>query len=113
MRQCGRTEALEVGEPVGLAAFLEQAQARGSSRFLLHPGAARRLPWRGSFSQGVCLLVGPEGGLCEDELEAAVQSGFVPVGLGQTVLRIETAAIAAVVLAAAATGSWLEDVDYV
>jgi 16S rRNA (uracil1498-N3)-methyltransferase len=113
MRQCGRTEVLKVDEPMGLLAFLAQAAVRSSSRFVLHPEAQRRFPWRAASAKGVCILVGPEGGLCEDELETAVQAGFVPVGLGQTVLRIETAAIAAAVLSAAAAGSWLEDVDYV
>jgi len=45
-------------------------------------------------ARDICLLVGPEGGLTEAEYAAADQAGFVPVRLGRTTLRIETAAIA-------------------
>jgi 16S rRNA (uracil1498-N3)-methyltransferase len=38
-------------------------------------------------------MVGPEGGLTGGEIEKAKASGFVPVKLGQRILRTETAAI--------------------
>ena len=41
------------------------------------------------------LLIGPEGGLDDDELHAAAKAGFTPVRLGPRVLRTETAAVAA------------------
>jgi 16S rRNA (uracil1498-N3)-methyltransferase len=43
----------------------------------------------------VTMLVGPEGGFTDDELVAAVQVGFAPVGLGPRRLRTETAAVTA------------------
>ena len=50
------------------------------------------------------LIVGPEGGLTDEELESATRAGFKPVGLGPNILRSETAAIAALTLVAAAAG---------
>ena len=41
----------------------------------------------------VLYLVGPEGGWTDDELEAARRKGFAAVGLGEGILRTETAAI--------------------
>jgi 16S rRNA (uracil1498-N3)-methyltransferase len=41
------------------------------------------------------VFVGPEGGWSPDERRAAVEAGAVPVSLGPTVLRTETAAVAA------------------
>ncbi len=41
------------------------------------------------------VLVGPEGGFSQAEVEAAKSSGFVPVKLGPSRLRTETAAVAA------------------
>lgn len=41
------------------------------------------------------LLVGPEGGFTQDEMQAAIEAGFLPVTLGARILRSETAAIAA------------------
>jgi len=38
-------------------------------------------------------LVGPEGGFTDEEVERATATGFVPVKLGQRILRTETAAI--------------------
>ncbi len=46
----------------------------------------------------VFLFVGPEGGWTEDELELLHQAGWISVSLGSTILRAETAAIAAVAI---------------
>ncbi|MFH0823392.1 MAG: RsmE family RNA methyltransferase [Pseudomonadota bacterium] len=56
------------------------------------------------------LLVGPEGGLDPEEEQLAEKAGFEPAGLGSAILRSETAAMAAVAVAAAwrewTGGSW-------
>jgi 16S rRNA (uracil1498-N3)-methyltransferase len=39
-------------------------------------------------------LIGPEGDFSDDEIQQACSAGFVPVDLGQQVLRVDTAAIA-------------------
>jgi 16S rRNA (uracil1498-N3)-methyltransferase len=44
---------------------------------------------------GVALLVGPEGGFTEDELEHGQAGGAIPFNLGPRVLRTETAAVVA------------------
>lgn len=46
----------------------------------------------------VLYLVGPEGGWTGDELDKARGAGFSPVGLGERILRCETAAIVATAL---------------
>jgi 16S rRNA (uracil1498-N3)-methyltransferase len=46
--------------------------------------------------QPVTIFIGPEGDFTPDELALAVKHGCVPVSLGDTVLKVETAAIAAV-----------------
>lgn len=43
----------------------------------------------------VSIAVGPEGGLEADERSLVIGSGFVPVSLGDTILRFETAGVAA------------------
>jgi 16S rRNA (uracil1498-N3)-methyltransferase len=47
----------------------------------------------------VTIFIGPEGDFTPDEVELAVKHGCVPVSLGDTVLKVETAAIASVALA--------------
>lgn len=43
--------------------------------------------------QKVYALVGPEGGFTEAEVELALGKGFIPIKLGQRILRTETAAL--------------------
>jgi 16S rRNA (uracil1498-N3)-methyltransferase len=47
------------------------------------------------------LLIGPEGGWTSQELAAFETAGLTPVSLGATILRIETAAVAAAAVVAA------------
>jgi 16S rRNA (uracil1498-N3)-methyltransferase len=64
--------------------------------------AAARLP-----PGPVALLVGPEGGFDETELDAIGKLSFVTrVGLGPRVLRAETATLAAVAVFQAIAGDW-------
>jgi 16S rRNA (uracil1498-N3)-methyltransferase len=46
----------------------------------------------------IAMMVGPEGGFDPREIEAATQAGYRPVSLGRTILRSETAAIAAIAI---------------
>lgn len=48
--------------------------------------------------QAVVIAIGPEGGFADEEIIQAKQLGFQPVRLGRSILRIETAAIAAGVI---------------
>lgn len=50
----------------------------------------------GNFSR--IILIGPEGDFTENEITAAGQNNFIPVSLGETRLRTETAGIVAAVL---------------
>jgi 16S rRNA (uracil1498-N3)-methyltransferase len=47
----------------------------------------------------LALAVGPEGGWREDELAAFAEAGWISASLGPTILRSETAAIAALAIA--------------
>jgi 16S rRNA (uracil1498-N3)-methyltransferase len=50
----------------------------------------------------IVLAVGPEGGWAEDELQFFLQAGWTSASLGPTILRAETAAIAAVTITVSA-----------
>ena len=43
----------------------------------------------------VLVLIGPEGDFSEDEVRLAMDNGFIPVSLGESRLRTETAGVAA------------------
>ena len=44
----------------------------------------------------VIVLIGPEGDFSREEAEAAINAGYIPVHIGSSRLRTETAALAAV-----------------
>ena len=58
------------------------------------------------FSGPMALLVGPESGLAESELELSRRAGFIAVTLGPRVLRTETAGLAAIAALQALAGDF-------
>ena len=42
----------------------------------------------------IACLIGPEGGFTSDEIEMAEKAGCIPISIGHSILKIETAAIA-------------------
>lgn len=77
---------------------VKRAAAEGGSAWLAHP-AALAVTVSTAVNQkanDVTILVGPEGGFTEDEIEQAVAAGARPLTLGTSILRIETAAVALV-----------------
>ena len=46
----------------------------------------------------ICILIGPEGDFTEEEVAQAIQQQFIPITLGTTRLRTETAGIVAATL---------------
>jgi 16S rRNA (uracil1498-N3)-methyltransferase len=86
-----------------VAELLGQAAAA----VVLHESASRplaglRLPADGD----VLLVVGPEGGIREEELEAFEARGATAVRLGASVLRTSTAGAAAAAVVSALTSRW-------
>jgi len=76
---------LEFSQALDRACGFEQA-------FLLAPGGG---PLLGPWADRVALLVGPEGGFSDEEVLLAQARGLVTAGLGPRILRVETAALAA------------------
>ncbi len=92
--QCGRTRVPSVGTPKTLRNYLSSVKKEGL-RLVLSPSAPGSLAGLASLPTKVELLIGPEGGLDDDELAAARAASFTPVRLGPRVLRTETAAVVA------------------
>ena len=89
--QCGRSVVPHIHDIQPLNAWIAQIEA--DTRLVMHHRASNTsLPQR---TQSVALLIGPEGGLTETEVSAAIDHGFDPFVLGPRVLRTETAPIAA------------------
>lgn len=91
--QCGRNRLPALAPTLSFSAWLAGPQE--GAGILLAPEAETRLSALPEPPGAVTLLVGPEGGWSEEERRAAVARGFLPVRLGERVLRTETVALAA------------------
>jgi 16S rRNA (uracil1498-N3)-methyltransferase len=100
--QCGRNRVPAVEYFGGVDDALTALPAE-AARLLPLPAAERSL---GSAVAGdrAVLMIGPEGGLAENEVTQAVRAGFVGVHLGPRVLRTETAGLAALAALQAMNG---------
>lgn len=99
--QCGRNRLPQILAPQSLAGWLQDVQA--DLRLVLHHTAVTRDPGPAP-PRSVALLVGPEGGLSEEEIRAAEGAGFASLQLGPRVLRTETAPLAAIAILQARWG---------
>ena len=96
-----------VNEPVSVKEFIEGmadgAGAGGPLKLIAYCFEDERVPRRsikevlgGYEGSDVVVLIGPEGDFSKAEAELAIQNGFIPVHLGDSRLRTETAALTAV-----------------
>lgn len=92
--QCGRNRVPQVAAVQTLGDWLAQP-TDGARRLLLTPAAdATALRVAAVGAEALLTLSGPEGGLSAAEEAAARACGFVATGLGERVLRAETAPLA-------------------
>jgi 16S rRNA (uracil1498-N3)-methyltransferase len=90
-KQCGRNVLMELGPLTTWADYCRDAELP-AERWVAHPGGEPMpaVPRAG----GVAIAVGPEGGFTDEEIAMARNAGWITVGLGPRILRIETAALA-------------------
>lgn len=93
--QCQRNIPPQLLPAQDISSFLRQTDP--GLKLVLHHRSEQTLRQLATPSS-VTLLVGPEGGLSEREIESAIHhSGYAPLTLGPRVLRTETAPVAALV----------------
>lgn len=104
--QCGRSFLPEVNCCPSLEQALREPGEKGLRVLLVYEGE-RLVPLREGLPgplerQGTALVLGPEGGFDPLEVETSTSRGCRKVSLGSRILRAETAAVAALALAAEA-----------
>jgi 16S rRNA (uracil1498-N3)-methyltransferase len=92
--QCGRNRLPQIAELTTLADWLQTTTT--DKKFVLHHRAAVALDNTAAHPNSIALLIGPEGGLSETEINAALRREFAPLQLGPRILRTETAPLAAI-----------------
>lgn len=93
--QSGRAFVPKVANPMSISDWLG-TKPNAETKITLSPIAEITLKDLATPSGTICLLVGAEGGLTEDEIQLAATQGFTPVRLGKRILRTETAPLAAI-----------------
>lgn len=96
-KQSGRNRLLEITQPQSLHNLLTTSSA--SLRILACPGGEPMQSILLKPIDNILIAIGPEGGFTDEEIKTANASGFAQMSLCQNILRIETAAIAAAVIA--------------
>lgn len=101
-----------VNEPVSVKEFIKSSAESEGLKMIAYCFDDERVPRRsirevleGDASNQITVMIGPEGDFSKDEAEMALAAGFIPVHLGQSRLRTETAALTA---AAAVYFHWMK-----
>ena len=94
----------QIAEPCSVSDFIKANSGRDAIKLIAYCFEGDEFP-RISVSEAlkdmkadseIMVLIGPEGDFSHDEARLAIDSGFIPVHLGQSRLRTETAALTAV-----------------
>lgn len=94
-KQCGRSRLMEL-DPLTTWRDVVAQLIPGSATVVAHPdGGEVGSVWTNPAFDGGCLaLIGPEGGFTAEEIADATAAGAIPISLGPTILRTETAGMA-------------------
>ena len=93
--QCGRNRLPAIRAVDSLHNWLSQLDAEGL-KLVMDYHNSNSLSQITRTAGAITLLIGPEGGLTDDELVLAKDAGFTGIRLGPRILRTETAGIAAI-----------------
>lgn len=101
-----------VNEPVSVKEFIKSSAESEGLKMIAYCFDDERVPRRsirevleGYADNQITVMIGPEGDFSKDEAEMALAAGFIPVHLGHSRLRTETAALTA---AAAVYFHWMK-----
>ena len=92
-QQCGENWLPEINEIQRLEDWTQTVKAK--HKIVLYPGAETKLSSL-TFDDSVAIAVGPEGDFTDSEIKLLTKKDFLPVKLGERVLRADTAVISVV-----------------
>lgn len=93
----------EIAEPLTVKDFITSVADSSALKMIAccfedesHPRTSVMQALSGTDKREYIVLIGPEGDFSREEVKLATEAGFIPVHLGESRLRTETAALAAV-----------------
>ena len=95
MKQSQKFFKPQVGDLIAFKQFIQTPFT--GQKFIAHCHPGDKVALKSAYQQGedVLILIGPEGDFSEEEVQLALKNGFIPVSLGESRLRTETAALVA------------------
>ncbi|MCZ8198530.1 MAG: 16S rRNA (uracil(1498)-N(3))-methyltransferase [Flavobacterium sp.] len=95
MKQSNQLFLPKLNEPIALKDFLKKEF--NCTKYIAHCEETSKKTLKKSIkpSTDILMLIGPEGDFSEKEIKLALENNYIPVSLGNTRLRTETAAIVA------------------
>ena len=102
--QCGRNIVPEISTPINFNAAIHKDS--DSLNILLDPLSDTPVHNLSPVENQLRILIGPEGGLTDEEIDLAISRGYMGIRLGPRILRTETAALAAITTAQALWGDF-------
>ena len=95
MKQSVKFTLPRLSEMIDFKKFIQQEF--NGQKFIAHcyPGEKPLLSRIYKGKENVLVLIGPEGDFSEEEVKLAEENGFIPISLGNSRLRTETAALTA------------------
>jgi 16S rRNA (uracil1498-N3)-methyltransferase len=91
-----------VNEPVSVKDFIRQSSESDGLKLIAycfedeqHPRRSIKQVLESYQGTDITIMIGPEGDFSKEEAEMAMSAGFIPVHLGDSRLRTETAALTA------------------
>jgi len=93
--QCGRTDLAILNKPLSFSQLVTSTPP-SSHKIILDPSSDQSFASLGSLNKGIQIMIGPESGFTQTELNLAQECDFIPIKLGPRVLRTETATMAAI-----------------
>jgi 16S rRNA (uracil1498-N3)-methyltransferase len=109
-KQCGRPDVMKISEPQPLAEAISDLPENGLALIPWEKETGRTIREAIHSSDAItgtpsfALFIGPEGGWDPAEIDLARRRGIIPVRLGPTLLRSETAGLVAATLVLAERG---------
>ncbi len=98
-KQSRRAWVPRLHNPHSLDEVVNWARSQQLKMVLAHPGGDAAEVHRGQGERPEVVIVGPEGGFTDSEVERAGLQGVQTIDLGSSILRVETAAVVMLTLA--------------
>lgn len=91
-KQCGRNDIMKIREPIPYTEIFKESNCE--LKIIFYENSENKITKK-LFKpiSSVSIIIGPEGGFTNDEIQMANQNGFIDLSLGNTVLKSNTALI--------------------